>query len=185
MSNYKGVRPRGRFRRKLSPTRLRYVLVRNLAEARRDAAKREKHLEKLKKELAKLKELDGKAHTKAHCRLNTHLVYKKYLKMDAKGNLKINTQAVKEAERLDGKYLIRTSDDTLSVEDVAIGFKQLHEVEHAVSNVKNHVGTSSGVSSQGRTHSRTCRTVLVSSSSRPTGRSEHAANLGKLTFRAR
>lgn len=116
--------------------RIRYVLVRNPAEARRDAATREKHLEKLKKELAKLKELDGKAHTKAHCRINSHMVYKKYLKMDSKGNLKINNQAVKEMERLDGKYLIRTSDDTLSVEDVALGFKQLHEVEHAFRTLK-------------------------------------------------
>ncbi|GAB6172991.1 hypothetical protein JCM15765_24690 [Paradesulfitobacterium aromaticivorans] len=64
------------------------------------------------------------------------MVYKKYLKMDSKGNLKINTQAVKEMERLDGKYLIRTSDDTLSVEDVALGFKQLHEVEHAFRTLK-------------------------------------------------
>ncbi|GAB6172667.1 IS1634 family transposase [Paradesulfitobacterium aromaticivorans] len=116
--------------------RIRYVLVRNPAEAKRDAATRDKHLEKLKNELAKLNELDGKAHTKAHCRLNSHIIYKKYLKMDSKGNLKINTQAVKEMERLDGKYLIRTSDDTLSVEDVALGFKQLYEVEHAFRTLK-------------------------------------------------
>lgn len=116
--------------------RVRYVLVRNLAEARRDAARREKHLEKLKAELAKLKELDGNAHSKAHCRLNSHITYKKYLKMDAKGNFKINNQVVKEMEHLDGKYLIRTSDDTLSVEDIALGYKQLLEVERAFRTLK-------------------------------------------------
>lgn len=116
--------------------RVRYVLVRNPIEARRDAAKREKLLEKLKDELAKLKELDGTAHTKAHCRLNSHITYKKYLKMDAKGNLKINNQVIKEMEHLDGKYLIRTSDDTLSVEDIALGYKQLLEVERAFRTLK-------------------------------------------------
>lgn len=116
--------------------RIRYVLVRNPAEAKREAAKRAKHLEKLKAELAKLKELDGKAHTKAHCRLNSHIVYKKYLRMDAKGNLKIDEQAVKHMEHLDGKYLIRTSDDTLSVEDIALGYKQLMEVERAFRTLK-------------------------------------------------
>jgi len=80
---------------------IRYVLVRNLSEVKRDVYTRNKHLEKLKGKLAKLKELDGEAHTKAHCRLYSHIVYKKYLKIDAKGNLKINEKAVKEAEKLD------------------------------------------------------------------------------------
>ena len=116
--------------------RVRYVLVRNPAEARRDAARREKHLTKLKAELIKLKELDGSAHSKAHCRLNSHITYKKYLRMDSKGNFKINNQVVKEMEHLDGKYLIRTSDDTLSVEDIAFGYKQLLEVERAFRTLK-------------------------------------------------
>lgn len=116
--------------------RKRYVLVRNPVEARRDAATREKHLEKLKAELVKLKDLEGEAHTKAHCRLNSHITYKKYLKMDTKGNLRINNQAVKEMEHLDGKYLIRTSDDTLTSEDIALGYKQLLEVERAFRTLK-------------------------------------------------
>ncbi len=116
--------------------RVRYVLVRNPAEAKRDAATREKHLEKLTQELAKLKDLNGEAHTKAHCRLYSHQVYKRYLKMDKRGNLKIDRQAVKEAERLDGKYLIRTSDDSLSAEDIALGYKQLMDVEAAFRTLK-------------------------------------------------
>ena len=39
-------------------------------------------------------------------------------------------------EHLDGKYLIRTSDDTLSVEDIAFGYKQLLEVERAFRTLK-------------------------------------------------
>ncbi|CAA7601094.1 Transposase, IS4-like [Acididesulfobacillus acetoxydans] len=107
-----------------------------MAEAKRDAHTRAKHLEKLKQKLAKLKELDGEAHTKAHCALYSHIVYKRYLQIDAKGNLRINQKAVKAAERLDGKYLIRTSDDTVSIEDITLGFKQLWEVERAFRTLK-------------------------------------------------
>ncbi|MCP3775653.1 IS1634 family transposase [Paenibacillus sp. MZ04-78.2] len=116
--------------------RKRYVLVRNPDEARRDAARREKHLTALKEELARLKELDGEAHTKAHCRLHNHTTYKRYLKMDKRGNLRIDLEAVKGMEHLDGKYLLQTSDDTLSAEDVALGYKQLLKVEAAFRTLK-------------------------------------------------
>ncbi len=144
--------------------RVRYVLVCNPIKARRDAAKREKLLERLKEKLAKLKELDGTAHTKAHCRLNSHVTYKKFLKMDSKGNLMISNQVVKEMEHLDGKYIIRTSDDALSVEDIALGYKQLLEVA-SISNSKNHVGAKASLSSQRRTHPSSCAIVLVIASS--------------------
>jgi len=116
--------------------RTRYVLVRNPEEAKRDAARREEHLERLRAELARLKELDGEAHTKAHCRLHSHPTYKRYLKIDKRGNLRIDLDAVKAMEHLDGKYLLRTSDDTLSTEDVALGYKQLLKVEAAFRTLK-------------------------------------------------
>lgn len=56
--------------------------------------------------------------------------------MDSKGNFEMNSQAVKAMEHLDGKYLIRISDDTLSVEDIALGYKQLLEVERAFRGLK-------------------------------------------------
>ncbi|GMA62854.1 IS1634 family transposase [Alicyclobacillus fastidiosus] len=116
--------------------RVRYVLVRNPDEARRDAFRREAHLKALEAELARLKELDNDAHTKAHCRLQSHPTFKRYLKSDKRGNLTVDHQAVKAMERLDGKYLIRTSDDTLSAEDVALGYKQLWQVEAAFRSLK-------------------------------------------------
>ncbi|HZG84161.1 MAG TPA: IS1634 family transposase [Paenibacillus sp.] len=116
--------------------RRRYVLVRNPEEARRDAAQREQHLVALQRELDGLKALDGEAHSKVHCRLHSHVTYKRYLKMDKRGNLRIDKDAVKAMERLDGKYLIQTSDDTLSSEDVALGYKQLLKVEAAFRTLK-------------------------------------------------
>jgi hypothetical protein len=53
------------------------------------------------------------------------------------GTLRIDKQAVREAEKYDGKYLIRTSDDTLSAEDVALGYKQLVDIEQAFCTLKS------------------------------------------------
>jgi len=39
-------------------------------------------------------------------------------------------------ESLDGKYLLSSSDDTLSPEDIALGYKQLMEVERAFRTLK-------------------------------------------------
>ena len=116
--------------------RKRYVLVRNPEEAKRDAAQREEHLKTLQEALDSLKQLDGEAHSNTHCRLHSHATYKRYLKMDKHGNLRIDKEAVKAMERLDGKYLIQTSDDTLSSEDVALGYKQLLKVEAAFRTLK-------------------------------------------------
>jgi transposase len=56
--------------------------------------------------------------------------------MDEQGQPHIDKSKVKAEERLDGKYLIRTSDDTLSPVDVALGYKQLYQVENAFRTLK-------------------------------------------------
>jgi transposase len=56
--------------------------------------------------------------------------------MDTQGQPHIDKAKVKSEERLDGKYLIRTSDDTLSSVDVALGYKQLYQVENAFRTLK-------------------------------------------------
>ncbi|MBF0458291.1 MAG: transposase [Nitrospirae bacterium] len=48
----------------------------------------------------------------------------------------INETKLKEDARYDGKYVLSTSDDTLSAEDVALGYKQLIEVERAFRTLK-------------------------------------------------
>ncbi len=68
---------------------------------------------------------------KRHARRNADGTVARYLQLahnrwDPKAN---RAQAVRAAERLDGKYLVPTSDDTLSAEDVALGYRQLLQVE--------------------------------------------------------
>ncbi|QZT34737.1 IS1634 family transposase [Caldalkalibacillus thermarum TA2.A1] len=117
--------------------RKRYVLVYNPKEAERQREERKKLLEKLQTELDGLKQLPHETHSKAACRLRSHPSYGKYLRQLKDGTLRINKQAIRDAEKYDGKYLIRTSDDTLSPEDVALGYKQLIEVEDAFRTLKS------------------------------------------------
>jgi hypothetical protein len=86
--------------------RKRYVLVHNPQEEKRQQVKRQ--------------QLPNETHTKAACKLRPHGAYGKYLRQLKDGTLKLNKEATREAGRYDGKYLIRTSDDTLPVEDVAL-----------------------------------------------------------------
>ena len=108
--------------------RERYVVVRNPKQAQRDRAKREELMAKLEKELDGLK---GPGHSKACCALLSHPTYGPYLKQDRQGRPHISREKVAQEAHLDGKYLIRTSDDTLSAAEVALGYKQLAEVESA------------------------------------------------------
>ena len=56
------------------------------------------------------------------------------------GRLKIHLGAVREAARYDGKWVVTTNDDTLSAEDLALGYKQLLRVEEAWRSLKSGLG---------------------------------------------
>ncbi|QZA32175.1 IS1634 family transposase [Hydrogenibacillus sp. N12] len=117
--------------------RQRYVLVFNPEQAKRDRQRRQQLLQQLRAELAQLRRLKGGPHTKAVCALRSHPTLGRYLTQTPRGELRVDMRKVKAEERLDGKYLLRTSDDTLSAGDVALGYKQLIEVEAAFRTLKN------------------------------------------------
>lgn len=77
----------------------------------------------------------------------------RYLHTAAGRILRTDAQALQVEERLDGRYLLRSTDPTLSAEDIALGYRQLTEVGRDWRNVKHvldlrrelerpHVGTS-------------------------------------------
>jgi len=116
--------------------RRRFVIVSNPEQAEKDRATRERTLERIKESLKALGEQKGKAHKKAVCELLSHRTMGRYLKQLKSGEVKIDHARVKVEEALDGKYLLSTSDDSLSAEDVALGYKQLMEVERAFRTLK-------------------------------------------------
>ena len=116
--------------------RRRFILVFNPEEAEKDRMTREKTISRLESALLALGDQRGKAHKKSVCALLAHRSMGRYLKQQKSGALVIERAKINEEERLDGKYILSTSDDSLSPEDVALGYKQLLEVERAFRTLK-------------------------------------------------
>jgi transposase len=113
--------------------RRRFVIVHNPDEATRDRHTREAILKRTEEALAVLK---GPEHTKRVCELLSHKTMGRYLRQQKNGALKIDRTKARKEAHLDGKYILSTSNDTLSPEDVALGYKQLMEVERAFRTLK-------------------------------------------------
>ena len=117
----------------------RFVVVHNPEEAKRDAHKREETIGEITRRLSELGDLTGKEHTKAACKLRAHHSFGRYLRQAKGGKLEIDRGKLAREAKLDGKYLISTSDDYLSAEDVVLGYKQLHEIERVNRDLKHTV----------------------------------------------
>lgn len=117
----------------------RFVVVHNPEEAKRDASRRAETVSALERRLSELGDLTGKEHTKAACALRAHPSFGRYLRQAKGGKLEIDRGKLAREAKLDGKYLISTSDDYLSAEDVVLGYKQLHEIERVNRDLKHTV----------------------------------------------
>ncbi len=58
----------------------------------------------------------------------------------ADGRFRIDSAAIAREAKLDGKWLLRTSDDTLTPTDLALAYKQLLEVERGWRDMKSSLG---------------------------------------------
>jgi transposase len=120
----------------------RFVVVRNPEQAERDRLRREKLLERLEAEITHLNRRRGKkgrqeGHSKAVCEMKAHPTLGPYVRELKSGLLRVDRARVRAEEKLDGKYLLSTTDPSLSAEDVALGYKQLAEVERAFRTLKH------------------------------------------------
>jgi transposase len=120
-----------------SEARRRYIIIRNPKEAIRDQKKREDILRDVERKLQELKQLDGEPHEKAACALRSHKVFGRYIRQTKTGKLKLNKAKISTEAQLDGKYLVSTSDDGLSAEDVVLGYKQLAAIERVFRDLKH------------------------------------------------
>ncbi len=74
--------------------------------------------------------------SKAECALRAHPTLGRYLRHTQTGRLPIDRAKIDAEERLDGKFLISTSDPDISAEDVALGYKNLLEAERGFRDLK-------------------------------------------------
>jgi hypothetical protein len=116
--------------------RRRIILVHNPEEAGKDKATRERTLKKIDEALKSIKEQKGHCHKRNVCALLPHGTMGRYLRQLKTGAIKLAKGKIQEDAHLDGKYIISSSDDTLSPEDIALGYKQLMEVERAFRTLK-------------------------------------------------
>ena len=117
--------------------RRRYVVCFNPREAERQHNHRAQVLTELEAELATVRECTGGEHSKRVCELRASGRYGRYIRLTDTGRPVIDRAKVKAAERMDGKFVVHSNDDTLSAEDMALGYKQLQRVEQAWRQLKS------------------------------------------------
>jgi len=117
--------------------RRRYVVCYNPEEAERQKQHREQVLKELKAEIEGLRTQRGASHSKRVCELRASGRYGRYLRLTRGDAPRINQAVVAAAERLDGKFVVHSNDDTLSAADLALGYKQLQRVEIAWRSLKS------------------------------------------------
>lgn len=118
--------------------RRRYVVCHNPMEANRQQKHRERLLELLEAELASLEApAAGEPHSKRTCHLLTSDRFGRYLRQTKGGELRIDRAAVDDEARYDGKWVVTSNDDTLTPEDLALGYKQLMRVEECWRTMKS------------------------------------------------
>jgi hypothetical protein len=119
---------------------VRFVVCHNPEQADRDAAVRANliaHLEQLIDASdtwtpRRRDELVGALRAKPGLR--------RYLRRTSSGLLRVDRAAAKREAHLDGKWLLRTSDATLTPQDLAAAYKQLLAVEHGWRDMKSSLG---------------------------------------------
>ena len=114
----------------------RFVVCHNPEEARRDRAVRERVLTGLEAAIEGSDALPASKRVKLACDLQAKPAYRRLLRETKRGLLRIDRRAVRAEAHLDGKFLLRTSDPTLTAEDIALGYKQLLQVERGWRDLK-------------------------------------------------
>jgi transposase len=114
----------------------RFIICYNPEQAERDAAVRARLLAQLQETIAGTDKLSQTKRAELRGVLSTKPGLHRYLRVTSSGLLRIDHKAIKTEANLDGKYLLRCSDPHLSAEDIALGYKQLLQVERGWRDLK-------------------------------------------------
>ena len=114
----------------------RFVICHNPDQADRDAAVRERLLAQLTELIDGADKLSATKRAELRGVISTKPGLHRYLRVTPSGLLRIDKATVKAETNLDGKYLLRSSDPHLSAEDIALGYKQLLQVERGWRDLK-------------------------------------------------
>jgi len=114
--------------------RRRYILCYNPREAGRQKKHREQIVMLLERELER--HPSRKATAQWAIELLASPRYKRYLTITKRNTIRIDRRSIGEAEKYDGKWVLETNDDTISLEDAACGYKGLMVIERCFRSLK-------------------------------------------------
>ncbi len=117
----------------------RFVICHNPERAERDRTVREQILERLAQEIHAADALATSKRSELYGALSTKPAYKRLLRRTKTGKLRIDRAAVAKERKLDGKFLLRTSDESLTPADLAEGYKALYEAERGWRDLKHTI----------------------------------------------
>jgi IS4 transposase len=117
----------------------RFVVCYNPEQADRDAHMREIMTSKLAALIAGTDGLTATKRAELRGRISTMPGLNRYLRVTPTGLLRLDKSKVNTESNLDGKYLLRCSDPSLSAEDIALGYKQLLQVERGWRDMKTNL----------------------------------------------
>ena len=114
--------------------RRRYILCYNPKEAKRQRKHREMTVGILEKELESHK--DASATAQWAIELLASRRFKRYLTVTKANKVRIDRAKIRAAKTYDGKWVLETNDDTISLEDAACGYKGLMIIERCFRSLK-------------------------------------------------
>ena len=117
----------------------RFVICHNPERAERDRTVREQILDRLREEIHHADGLAPSKRSELYGALATKPAYKRFLRKTKTGKLRIDRAAVTRETKLDGKFLLRTSDESLTPADLAEGYKALYEAERGWRDLKHTI----------------------------------------------
>jgi len=113
----------------------RYILCYNPREAQRERKHREQVIKELEEELRA--HSDAQATARWAIDLLASGRYKRYLTIDKQNRIRLDRDAIQQASKHDGRWVLQTNDDTITVEDAAAGYKGLLVIERAFRTLKS------------------------------------------------
>ena len=114
----------------------RFVICFNPEQAERDATLREVMAAKLTAMITDTDRLSPTKRAELRGRISTMPGLNRFLRVTPGGLLRVDKTKISGEATLDGKYLLRCSDPTLPAEDIALGYKQLLQVERGWRDMK-------------------------------------------------
>jgi len=118
----------------------RFVVCHNPEQAGRDAAVRDRLVAHLQTLIVGSDGWSERRRDELVGSLKTKPGLRRYLRRTGGGLLRVDAAAVKRESHLDGKWLLRTSDATLTPDDLAAAYKQLLQVERGWRDMKGALG---------------------------------------------